>query len=170
MFRRYTVQEVIAILEDRDSDITGIYVEPPEAAVNSDEDSADEETGGLIDNLTGRQLRAEAEVVFANGDRLDGEDNETDEDNHESEVERPKRKRTATYQYKVSASVSSSSGKKKCQKQTKIPRKVHAKSSDKHCTVSTWHGDDLVSKQSFYPDADYTALRSLSAVKIFELF
>ena len=52
----YSVQEVVEIINNRGEDIDRIYIEPPEATVLTDEDSADEDTGGLIDNLTGRQL------------------------------------------------------------------------------------------------------------------
>ncbi|KAJ8935787.1 hypothetical protein NQ314_012637 [Rhamnusium bicolor] len=45
-------------------DIDAIYVEPPKAKVLTDEDSADEDSGDTIDNLSGRQLRARAEVKF----------------------------------------------------------------------------------------------------------
>ncbi|KAJ8953438.1 hypothetical protein NQ318_023557 [Aromia moschata] len=39
-----------------------IFIEPPETNVETDEDSADEDEGGMIHNLTGRQLRAPVEV------------------------------------------------------------------------------------------------------------
>jgi len=67
---RYTVQNIVAILKGWEKNVNGIFVEPPDAAVDSDKDSADEDGGGLIDNLTGRQLRARAQVVFADGTRL----------------------------------------------------------------------------------------------------
>lgn len=41
-----------------------LSIEPPDPAVHSDEDSADEDEGGLINNLTGRQLNAGCEVVL----------------------------------------------------------------------------------------------------------
>ncbi|KAL3287787.1 hypothetical protein HHI36_002250 [Cryptolaemus montrouzieri] len=47
-------------------DVYSIFIEPPEADVHRDEDSGDEDAGGMIDNLSGRQLRAGAEVKFAN--------------------------------------------------------------------------------------------------------
>ena len=47
-------------------------MEAPDVNLDSDEDSADEDSGGLID-LTGRQLRAPAEAVLASGDRIGGE-------------------------------------------------------------------------------------------------
>ncbi|KAL3289116.1 hypothetical protein HHI36_003556 [Cryptolaemus montrouzieri] len=47
-------------------DVDSIFIEPPEADVLTDEDSGDEDAGGMIDNLSGRQLQARAEVKFAN--------------------------------------------------------------------------------------------------------
>ena len=82
-YRSYSLQEAIAIIEERDDEVAKIFIEPPEVALNSDEDSADEDSGGLIDNLAGRQLRAEAEVVFADGHRLHTEDDDNDEYNPE---------------------------------------------------------------------------------------
>lgn len=61
-------------LEDGDDEVTSIYIEPPEPNIDSDEDSAEEDEGGLIDNLTGKQLLAGAEVVFTNKERLGGEE------------------------------------------------------------------------------------------------
>jgi len=61
--RTYSVQGVVEIINNRGEDMDRIYIEPPEATVLTDEDSADEDTGGLIDNLTGRQLRAGTHAV-----------------------------------------------------------------------------------------------------------
>ncbi|KAL3275055.1 hypothetical protein HHI36_019827 [Cryptolaemus montrouzieri] len=47
-------------------DVDSILFEPPEADVLADKNSGDEEAGGMIDNLSGRQLRASAHVKFAN--------------------------------------------------------------------------------------------------------
>lgn len=65
-FRSLTVQQILAALENDDDDVDAIFIEPPEAAVVSDEDSADEDASGLVDNLSGRQLRSHAEVVYHN--------------------------------------------------------------------------------------------------------
>jgi hypothetical protein len=52
--------------------VATLYIEPPESHVLSDEDSADEDEGGLIDNLSRRQLSAPAELVLGNNERLGG--------------------------------------------------------------------------------------------------
>jgi len=80
----------MALLEDDDEQIDRIYIEPADAAVQSDGDFASEDEGGLIDNLTGRQLRSGAEVVLADGERMGGaEDLLTDA---EEPVSRPTKK------------------------------------------------------------------------------
>lgn len=59
--------------EDNDDYVDRVYIEPPENRIESDEDSGDESIG-LLDNLSGRQLQAAAEVVFNSGERI-GYDN-----------------------------------------------------------------------------------------------
>ena len=69
-----------------DDDLTAntdrVFIEPPEPHYETDEDSADEDTGGLIDNLSGRQLRANTEIKLLNNDRI-GEVDETDDHSHQ---------------------------------------------------------------------------------------
>jgi hypothetical protein len=60
------VHEILAEMECEDDDVHLIFIEPPEPNIISDEDSADENAGGMIHNLSGRQLNAVAEVVFTN--------------------------------------------------------------------------------------------------------
>lgn len=47
-----------------------VFIEPPETRDLSDEDSGDEESGGLLDNLSGRQLAANAEIIMESGARI----------------------------------------------------------------------------------------------------
>ncbi|KAG5863730.1 hypothetical protein JTB14_013620 [Gonioctena quinquepunctata] len=60
--RGFSLQEALDMAYSEDID--AIYVEPPESTVLTDGDSGDEDSGGTIDNLSGRQLRAQAEVRF----------------------------------------------------------------------------------------------------------
>ena len=67
--------DVVDILmddEQRDLDVSGVYITPP--PVNMDSDSASEDEGGTIDNLTGRQLQAGAEIVLTDGQRISNEE------------------------------------------------------------------------------------------------
>lgn len=63
------MQEALEIAYSEDID--AIYIEPPEPNVLTDEDSGDEDCGGNIDNLSGRQLRALAEVKFVNKNNVE---------------------------------------------------------------------------------------------------
>ena len=73
-----TCDEILGILEDENTPAT-VYIEPnDDVGQLTDEDSGDEDDGGLIDNLSGRQLRAPAKAVFPDGRRTtdnDGENN-----------------------------------------------------------------------------------------------
>lgn len=65
-YRDCTLHEALAVLEENeDLEPRMLYIEPPDPAVRSDEDSADEDEGGFINNLSGRQLNARCEVVLA---------------------------------------------------------------------------------------------------------
>ncbi|KAJ8911109.1 hypothetical protein NQ315_003371 [Exocentrus adspersus] len=68
--RGFSLQEALEIAYD--DDIEEIFIEPPDAGVLTDADSGDEDGGGLIDNLSGAQLRAQAEVRLLNNDRIGG--------------------------------------------------------------------------------------------------
>ena len=61
--------EILDILEkeDRHADV---YIETNDPGLLTDEDSADEDDSGLIDNLSGRQLAGHAEAIFPNGHRI----------------------------------------------------------------------------------------------------
>ncbi|XP_045767230.1 piggyBac transposable element-derived protein 3-like [Maniola jurtina] len=66
VFKGCTLHEALAILEEDDElEPQLLYIEPPDPAILFDEDSADEDEGGFINNLTGRQLNARCEVVLA---------------------------------------------------------------------------------------------------------
>ncbi|KAJ8963585.1 hypothetical protein NQ314_005533 [Rhamnusium bicolor] len=60
--RGFTVEEALQIAYADDLDVQEIFIEPPEANVLTDKDSSDEEKGGLLDNLSGQQLSAGAEL------------------------------------------------------------------------------------------------------------
>lgn len=62
-----TFEEVISILEDVDTP-ADVYIEPSNDDV-TDKDSTEEDEGGLVDNLSGKQLSAAVEVVLLDGRR-----------------------------------------------------------------------------------------------------
>lgn len=60
--RGFTLEEALQMVYEDDLDVQDIFIEPPEANVLTDEDSGDNEEGGLVDNLSGQQLLAGAEL------------------------------------------------------------------------------------------------------------
>ena len=175
------------MIENRGQEIDQIFIEPPEATVLTDEDSADEDTGGLIDNLTGRQLRAGAQVNFAvkstegiianddSDDNVESHSTSTNNDQSDTDVADqstiapPSRKckhtRTSMNEAR-NGPTSTCDFKKKCQKQPTVKRKLSKKTSK---PTSIWTQDDLPTSDSIFPEADFTAVRSLSPVELFEL-
>lgn len=58
-------------------DIEEIFIEPPDPNPLTDEDSADEDDGGALDNLSGRQLKSKVEIKFSNStERIISEEDE----------------------------------------------------------------------------------------------
>lgn len=67
-FRREKLYDLINSVLEEEDDVEALYIEPPEPNIESDEDSGDEDRGGVIDNLTARQLTAAAELVIRKKD------------------------------------------------------------------------------------------------------
>ncbi|KAF5291658.1 hypothetical protein FQA39_LY14295 [Lamprigera yunnana] len=59
--RSFTLKEALQIAFVNDLDVQEIYIEPPDANILTDKDSADEDDGGLVNNLSRRHLLAGAE-------------------------------------------------------------------------------------------------------------
>lgn len=77
-----TLEEALQMAYDDDLPVNKIYIEPPEDVL-TDEDSGEEDGGGLVDNLSKNQLSAQAEVVvYCKDDHDEG----TDENYIESTV------------------------------------------------------------------------------------
>jgi len=175
----YSVQEVVEIINNRGEDIDRIYIEPPEATVLTDEDSADEDTGGLIDNLTGRQLWAGAHVVFADRSTVDDVASDDDDNNEGAEPhsidddvydvvlseQSPVPPPSHTRKHRRIGETRNIS-QQRCSEQN-----VKTKNDSKKQTrvASNWTQDDLATADSLFPEADYTAVRFLSPVDVFEL-
>lgn len=83
------MSEVIARLEeDNDFTTAAIYVSPPDNA-GSDADSGDEDAGGTIDNLSGAQLRARAEMTVEINGEIHRTEDEIDSDETVQNAELP---------------------------------------------------------------------------------
>lgn len=64
------ILEELQVDESEGLEVRDIFIEPPDPNALSDEDSANEDEGGTIDNLSSRQLAANAEVVYTNEHRI----------------------------------------------------------------------------------------------------
>lgn len=63
------MQEALELIIGEDEDMPNnidLFIAPPDPSTLTDEDSAGEDEGGLIDNLSGRQLMASAEIRLPN--------------------------------------------------------------------------------------------------------
>ncbi|CAG5017359.1 unnamed protein product [Parnassius apollo] len=67
VFKYCTLHETIRVLEDEEAEPALIYIEPPDPAALTDEDSVDKDEGPprLANNLSGRQLNTRCEVRLA---------------------------------------------------------------------------------------------------------
>ena len=69
MLFRYTCHEIVSILEGEDASAV-IFMKSNDGCA-SDEDSANENDGCLIDNFPGSQLNAPAEALLSDGRRIE---------------------------------------------------------------------------------------------------
>lgn len=100
------MNEVISMLED-DSKFASanIYIQPPDNSNDTDEDSGSEDNGGSLDNLTGRQLRAEAEATIFSLDHQKTVIGDTDTDVSDSETVEEERSSKITFDQQSSAGI-----------------------------------------------------------------
>ncbi|KAG5885853.1 hypothetical protein JTB14_035873 [Gonioctena quinquepunctata] len=66
-FKGITLQEALGMAYSEN--VEKKYVESPEAS-STDEDLGDEDSGGTLDNFTGKQLRCHTELVLSNNNRI----------------------------------------------------------------------------------------------------
>jgi len=69
-FRPFQLHEMLDILEELEEAPEAIYIAPPNVNIDSDEDSGEEDKGGLVDNLNARQLEAPTEAVLTRNRRI----------------------------------------------------------------------------------------------------
>jgi len=144
---------VLANIEQENIAVDDIFIEPPDAAVNSDQDSADEDEGGLIDNHAGDQLRAGAEVICADSRRLGNDVSDSDSDDVEIEVTIEKKGKRSR------KTVASDVSESKAKRMKKTPGKKF-----------TWCKEDLKNWSAIFPAGDFTALRGMLSTSAFEMF
>nr|CAH7762079.1 unnamed protein product [Callosobruchus chinensis] len=66
--RGFTLQEALELAKIDEAE--EIFIEPPDSNVLTDEDSAEEDNGGTLDNLSGNQLRSKVEIKLSNSERI----------------------------------------------------------------------------------------------------
>ena len=141
------MHEILALLEEEEARDAEVYIEPNDPGLFTDEDSADEDDSGLVDNLSGRQLAANAEAVFNDEHRTtesDGEVQLTGDDKvtflgeyHGTENDNETRNAIPTMSYKT----------------------------------AKWSlGASLAPGDCIFPEANYMKYRDFSPVQLFELF
>ncbi|XP_074042655.1 uncharacterized protein [Leptinotarsa decemlineata] len=135
----FTLQEALDMVYL--DNIEEIFIEPPDSNALSDEDSATEDDGGTLDNLSGRQLQSKVEIKFANStERLTSK-------NHTNDLVTSDN--TALHNGNIS-----------------LPEKVKPK--DK--IIWEENADIVVFRSRIFPVQNYNMFLEKSPVEIFEMF
>lgn len=131
-----------------EENVSQIYIEPPESQVLTDEDSGDEEDGGIADNLSAKQLRAGAEIVLDNSERLGDQSdlaNTFDSPVVQNEAVDPGENQIPRAKNAVPITIS-------------LP------------TTFSFIDGDLTSAIQEFPSSDYSKYSEMSCIELFELF
>lgn len=113
----------------------------------TDEDSADEDDSGLIDNLSGRQLTGNAEAVFHDGRRTTEDDCEAQLSGNDEAIFRDERR------------------------STEHDGEAHNSSPINSYKTPKWSlGTSLTPGDCIFPEANYAKYRDFTPVELFELF
>lgn len=143
--------------DDVANQVDEMFVEPPEANVETDEDSADEDEGGMFHNLTGRQLRAPVEIKLLNNERVGGNyDDLADQQQNASSM--------AVDESSPSAPPSADRAQQPVVEDEWINQHLEKKME------SMWTDGDLQAGFRFFPTAVYQRFENMSCVEIFETF
>lgn len=190
-FRDCTLHDALAALEDdEDLEPSCIFIEPPDPAMHTDEDSADEDQSGLINNLSGRQLSARCEVV------LTSNKNQTSKNSRGTKCSR----KVANESLDVSSASRGSgsvrgrgrargrqrggrSGTRGSQNNNAVSEELSQTTSSDDSTdddeplakksrssTRTWLQEDLCESRPIFPDPDYSKFRGKSPIEMLELF
>lgn len=68
----FTLEETLQMAFEDNVEFSTIYMESPDPHTHTDEDSGEEDSGGLVSNLSKNQLLAEVQIVLPNNERLGG--------------------------------------------------------------------------------------------------
>lgn len=181
-FRRgLTCQEAIELLLGGDGDempsSVDLYIAPPDPAILTDEDSAEEDEGGLIDNLSGRQLLADAEIKFSDNTVIS---TLPDENVNNLSEPRPSTSQAAQElqgemrdlrEPVVGLHVSKPIGKCEIVKELLLEKQKQTMGKKKNKPIhKTWIKGDIEPSTKHFPLADFSSYRDFSAAELFELF
>jgi DNA excision repair protein ERCC-6 len=139
-------------LEDNDDvdDLPDIFVEPPEQNYLTDEDSADEDCGGNLENLSKRQLLASVDLRFHN---------EEDEEETYLHIDNPEFYEIQDCAIEIQNDVNVND----LFEFPLMPLPMHS------TTERNWINGDLEIIGDFFPRSDYSAYENKSPVELFEM-
>ncbi|XP_060879200.1 piggyBac transposable element-derived protein 3-like [Metopolophium dirhodum] len=151
-----SLSEALDILLNNDEIEGDIFIEPPNPSVDTDEDSGDEDGSGLVDNLSSRQLTANAEIRLGNKERVGDFCNEL-------------------VQPIDISSTSISTHRSPSVETLVLTLEKHRKwleARKKSKQISRWEkGADFdIERPASFPEPDYSRYKSMSAIEIFEKF
>ncbi|XP_023018186.2 piggyBac transposable element-derived protein 3 [Leptinotarsa decemlineata] len=140
-----TLEEALQMAYSDDLDVRNIFIEPPDVNELTDEDSGEEDKGGLVDNLSRNQLKASAQLeVFQNDSLEDDEPVTLDEHNEgkrENFVEGNNREET-----------------------------VFAQAEKIDYDKIEWIEGDLIMTAKEFPKGNYENFKTFTPVEMIELF
>lgn len=156
-----TLSEALDMVYDNDdiaNQVDEIFIEPPECNVGTDEDSADEDEGGMVHNLTGRQLRAPVEIKLTDNTRMGNNSVEpsTVPDEHPPS--------TAEIIHEESFSQTEQTEQHIPPNYVWINERLGKKMD------CCWIEGDLETGRRIFPDENYSRYENLSCADIFEIF
>lgn len=139
-----TLEEALQMAYSDDLDVRNIYIEPPDVNELTDEDSGEEDEGGLVDNLSRNQLKATAQLEIVQNESLEDDEPITldkHEEMQEEFVAGNNREETVIAQAK----------------------KIDYDEIE-------WIEGDLRMTMKKFPEADYENFKTFTPVEMFELF
>ncbi|KAL4089999.1 hypothetical protein QTP88_024915 [Uroleucon formosanum] len=150
----FSLSKALDILLNEDTE-RDIFIEPPYPHVDTDGDSADEDGSGLVDNLSSRQLLANAEIRFHNNERLGVNYEDLDSQHNISQVHTTRK-------------ISSTVGPNQLSDKYKKWMSTRIKSKREPCWIK--EADFDIEKTSVFPKPDYSKYQNMSVIEIFENF
>ncbi len=190
-FRRgFTLQDALNLLDANEEvgrEVEQIFIAPPESAVLTDEDSGDEDSGGLVDNLSGKQLLATAEIRFNqsnNGLIGDNDENEVGLENIEAEEildlevrhiaqgdgsNEPARLRAENNEPAERFRLRKMAALQEI-KEEYVKELALKKNKKSNLPKKRWVVGDMEDRNAAFPNADFSKYQDFSANELFELF